>query len=81
MMTSPSPSPVSRDQHLWSLLPLAFEIGYVIAIPAVLFGFGGAFLDGKYGTSPVFVLIGFVFAFAASAYVVFHRVRSVLKKL
>ncbi len=80
-MMTPSPLSAPRDQHMWSLLPLAFEIGYVIAIPAVLFGFAGAYLDRKYALSPVFVLIGLVLAFSLSAYVVYRRVQKITKTL
>lgn len=45
---------------------MAGQIGYILAIPAVLLGFGGAYLDKYMGTTPVFILGGLVLAFISS---------------
>lgn len=45
---------------------LAGQIGYVIAIPAVLFGFGGAYLDKYFDISPAFMSVGLLIAFGSS---------------
>ena len=44
--------------NAWSAVGLAWELGYMIAIPAVVLGFGGAYLDKYLQTSPLFMLIG-----------------------
>lgn len=46
---------------------LVGQLGYTIAIPAVLFGFGGAYLDKHLGSSPIFMMLGLGIAFASSA--------------
>ncbi len=45
---------------------LAGQVGWVIAIPAVLFGFGGAYLDKYLNTSPAFMSLGLLIAFGSS---------------
>ena len=67
-----SPVVVSRKRRprgeVSSLRAMGFagQIGYVIAIPAVLFGFGGAYLDKYLGTSPAFMSVGLLIAFGSS---------------
>lgn len=56
-------------------LGLAWEMGFIIAIPAVLFGFGGAYLDKWLGTSPLFLLLGLGLAMASSGLAIWKRIR------
>ena len=69
-----------EDSSVWAALQLAWELGYMIAIPAVIFGFGGAYLDRHYQTSPVFLALGFILALSLSALTVIRKVRSVSPK-
>lgn len=57
---------------------LAWSLGYIIAIPAVAFGFGGAYADKIYGTSPWFILGGFAIAMGISAIGVYRRLKDIL---
>jgi F0F1-type ATP synthase assembly protein I len=66
-----------EDPSIWAALQLAWELGYMIAIPAVLFGFGGAYLDKQYQTSPIFIALGFVLALGISALTVIRKVRTI----
>lgn len=59
-------------------LRLAWNLGYIIAIPAVVFGFGGAYLDKSWGTSPLFLLIGFTLAVLLSGLGVYRKVTEIL---
>ncbi|PIR50191.1 hypothetical protein COU79_00810 [Candidatus Peregrinibacteria bacterium CG10_big_fil_rev_8_21_14_0_10_54_7] len=60
-------------------LRLAWNLGYIIAIPVVLFGFGGAYLDKHFGTSPFLVLSGFTLAAVLSAIGVYRKVKEIFK--
>ena len=62
----PSPKPVSP----WVAYSLVGELGYLIALPALLFGFGGAYLDKYIGSSPIFLILGLVIAGCASFFAV-----------
>ena len=77
MDTPPSPKRSIKDD-LFLAVRLAWNLGYIIAIPAVLFGFGGAYLDRLQGTSPLFILIGFGVALCLSAYGVWRKLKDIL---
>lgn len=53
-----SPDPKNPRSATWQALGLAWELGYSIAIPLVLFALGGRYLDKKLGTSPWLLLGG-----------------------
>ena len=74
---SPKPDTQNNDASIWKPLALAWELGYIIALPAALLGFGGAFLDKKFQTSPIFLALGFSLAFAISAIAVIRKVREI----
>lgn len=46
----------------WKALLLAWELGYSIAIPIVVFALVGRLLDHWLNTSPIFLLVGIVIA-------------------
>lgn len=61
---------------LWSALNLAWELGYTIALPIALLGFGGAWLDKKFGTSPWIILLGIAISLLVSGIAVYRKVKS-----
>ncbi|KKW32567.1 MAG: hypothetical protein UY77_C0019G0016 [Candidatus Uhrbacteria bacterium GW2011_GWA2_53_10] len=63
---------------LWLALRLAWTLGYLIALPAVGFGFGGAYLDKKLGSSPFFLLAGFIIAAVLSFIAIKRRLKVIL---
>lgn len=66
-----------QQMSLWKSVQLAWNLGFIIAIPAVVLGFGGAYLDKALGTSPVFLLIGFILAAVLSGLGVVRRLRDI----
>lgn len=68
------------QQTLWQALQFAWHLGYIIAIPAVIFGLGGAYADKQLETSPAFILIGFVVAMLLSGLGVYRRLKEILTK-
>jgi len=69
-----------QPQELGFLLSLrlAWNLGFIIALPAVLFGFGGAYADKHFGTSPWFLLVGFTIAILLSGIGVYRKVKEIL---
>ncbi len=53
-------------QALAAAYGIVSELGFIIAGPIVLLGFAGAYLDKYIGTSPIFLLSGFVVSFLVS---------------
>jgi len=81
-MTEGTPlPPAERKQKnaTWRALQLAWELGYLIALPAVFFGLGGAYLDKHLGTMPLFLLLGFAFAAFLSFVSIKRRVKTILQ--
>ncbi|MEK7217834.1 MAG: AtpZ/AtpI family protein [Patescibacteria group bacterium] len=59
---------------------LAWDMGWIIAIPAVAFGFGGAYVDRWLGTSPVFILLGLALALILSFVGLRRKLKEILEK-
>jgi len=64
---------------LWLALKLAWDLGWIIAIPAAAFGFGGAYLDTLQGTSPLFLLLGMGLAMTLSGIGVYRKVTEIVE--
>lgn len=62
------------------LISLAFELGFIIAIPVVFFGFLGKWLDGKAHTSPLLTLIGIFTAIVFTSLWIFRRFKEYFSK-
>ncbi len=60
---------------LFSAYSLVSELGFIIAGPVVLLGVGGAYLDKYLGTSPLFLLLGFLLSFVVSAMGVWNIIK------
>lgn len=69
-----------EDNKTWSAISLAWELGYSIAIPLVVFAIGGRLLDRKLGTSPWLLLTGIFLAIPTSTYIVYIKTINILKK-
>lgn len=63
----------------FSPLSLALELGYVIAIPIVVFGLLGRFLDKKFDSSPVLLLAGILVSIIVSSIGIYSKVRKIIK--
>lgn len=56
---------------------LAWSLGYIIALPAVLFGFSGAYLDKYFDTSPWLLLSSFAIAMIISTVGIRRRLQEI----
>lgn len=59
---------------------LAFELGFMIALPLVAFGLLGKYLDSKWGTSYM-VLVGILLAIISTSIWLSKRIKSILEDL
>lgn len=62
---------------MWKALSLAWELGYTIAIPIVVLGFGGAYLDKKISTSPLFLLLGIGLSLVLSGIGIYRKIKEI----
>ena len=59
---------------------LAFEFGFIIALPIIAFGLLGKYLDKKFDTHYI-VLIGVLLAVASSTTWLYKRIKAILEDL
>ena len=69
-----------KRSSLGETLGLAWGLGYRIAVPIVVFGLLGRFLDEKLGTSFIFLLLGIFFALGTSSYLIYKQLKDILKE-
>ncbi|MBP7898788.1 MAG: AtpZ/AtpI family protein [Candidatus Gracilibacteria bacterium] len=70
-----------QKSAMWLALDIAYELGYLIALPIVVLGFGGAFLDKKFGTSPLFILSGIVLSFIITSVGAYRKIKDITDKI
>lgn len=73
-MDSEKPKP----DKSWSAVSLAWELGYTIAVPLIVFALGGRFLDKKLGTSPFLLLLGMILAITTTSWLVYKKTKSLM---
>lgn len=61
------------------LLGAMSGMGFTIAIPIVVFAYGGHLLDGLTHTEPLFLLLGLLLGLITGAYGAFRLFKSVFK--
>ncbi len=72
------PDPANKNSFNLAL-SLFFTIGFMVAIPTLLFGIGGVYVDHKFHTEPTFTFTGFFLALAVAGYAVYKSVRAILQ--
>ncbi len=70
---------MKEENKNWSALGFAWELGYSIAIPLVLFAMGGRYLDKMWGTSPWILLLGIFISIIATTFVVYQKTVKIIK--
>ena len=69
----------NNKQDSWSALSFAWELGYSISIPLVVFTLGGRLLDKKLGTAPWLLLIGLFISIIVTFYIVYQKLMTIIK--
>ncbi len=77
-METPQEKPNKVDRR--ALISLSFELGYIIAIPLVVLGLLGKWLDGKTANEfPMYTLIGIGVAILATTLWITKKIRNYIK--
>lgn len=63
----------------WSALGFAWQLGYSIVVPIVVFALAGRLLDKKLDTSPWFLLGGILISIIVSSYIVYKKTIAIMK--
>ena len=66
----------SGGPSFWSVVGIAWQLGYTIAVPLVVLAFVGRFLDRKFGTSPWLLLAGILLALVVTGIGVTRQIRA-----
>lgn len=61
-----------------SVFSLAFELGYMVAIPIVVFALLGRLIDKKLDSSPWFLLLGIIISIIVSTYWVYKKTTDII---
>ena len=69
-----SPKSTSRENCLFAFKIIG-DFGASLAVPVVILVLIGQYLDGKYGKSPLFTILGFVLAALLSAKVIYKKAK------
>ena len=64
----------------WSALSLAWELGYTIAIPIVVFALAGRWLDRRLDTAPWLLLTGIFISLVVSSWLVYFKMIKIIGK-
>lgn len=76
LQPAPKNAPV---RPLWQALNLAWELGYTIVIPLVLFALAGRYADKQFGTSPWLLLAGMALAIAVTTIALVRKFSKLIK--
>ncbi len=71
------PEEKRQRSALWLALKIAYELGYLIALPIVILGFAGAYADKQFGTSPTFILIGITLSFIITSIGAYRKIKDI----
>ncbi len=76
-----SPRSTGSGQALWQALNLAWELGYTIAIPLVIFALLGRWADGAFHTKPWLFLAGILLAISASSILLVRKFSRLIREM
>lgn len=69
----------SDQLNVFYALSLAWQMGFLIIAPILLFLFGGYMIDKWLKTAPLFIIISIFAALAVSVYEIHHLIRPMLE--
>jgi hypothetical protein len=68
-----------NKNSLYIVLTITGHLAYMVVIPLLIFGGIGLFLDRRFETLPLFLLVGIGIAFGTTFYWMATRLRQVIK--
>lgn len=69
---------MTNDRPPFHLIAIALEMGYLVALPLVIFAVAGAFLDRVFNTKPLILLISVLFAIIISTVLVYRKTKEMI---
>jgi len=62
------------------LVSIALELGFIIALPVIAFGYLGKWLDGKFGSYPALTLVGILTAIVFTSFWMYRKFKTYFNK-
>lgn len=62
------------------MISIAFQLGFIIALPVIFFGYVGKWLDERAGTYPLLTLIGILTAIIFTSIWMYRKFRNYFEK-
>jgi len=69
-----------KEFQSWYAFGLVFQLGFSLALPLVIGIAGGAWLDKKFSTSPLFTLIGLMVGLSIAGYSFYMDILPLIKR-
>lgn len=72
-----------KDQNstVWTALGFAWQFGYTVAVPLVLFTLGGRLLDKRFGTHPWLLITGVLLSIIISTTALIAKATKIMNQL
>ncbi|MGE5392522.1 MAG: AtpZ/AtpI family protein [Candidatus Saccharibacteria bacterium] len=70
-----TPTPVDK----WRMVGLSMELGFIIALPLLIFSLLGKYLDNRWHTAPWLTLAGILIAIASTTIWLIQRIKEMMK--
>lgn len=74
-MTDDRPKKTTDREYYLFALKIIGDFGASLAVPVVILALVGQYLDEKYHRSPLFTILGFILAAAASAKIIYKKAK------
>ncbi|MBI3626777.1 AtpZ/AtpI family protein [Candidatus Uhrbacteria bacterium] len=71
----------NKENSAWLTLKLLGDIGFLVAVPLVIFGLGGRLLDKKLHTAPWLMLAGLVISLIITSISIYKKTSTILREL
>ena len=69
-----------KEFKSWYAIGLVFQLGFSLALPLVIGIAGGAWLDKRFSTSPLFTLIGLMVGLSIAGYTFYMDMFPLIKR-
>ena len=66
----------NKNLNRSELVSLAFELGFIIALPILALGLAGKWLDARFGSEPLFTLLGIILAIVSTSVWIYRKFKS-----
>ncbi len=72
----------NKDRKLTAeLISFAYNIGFAIIIPIIIFVVSGRLIDKKLNSSPIYLLVGLALSFITTSFIIMKKIKEISKDI